>query len=215
MGVWKFSILGFPVVVEPWFWLVTLLLGAQSPPARLPSWIVAVFVSILVHELGHAYLGRLYGFDAWIRLYSFGGLTFYEGDGRTTLLRRALLSLAGPMAGFAFGLAVWALAPLVPRELWYLRVFLADLVYVNIAWGLVNLLPVLPLDGGNVMRQIVYWWTGRSNDALPLRISLATAVLVVVVALTRNSLFVAAFFGFMAYEAYQSLRRYPRSHSYR
>jgi stage IV sporulation protein FB len=215
MGVWRFSLLGFPVVVEPFFWLVILLLGAQRPPILLPSWILAAFLSIVVHELGHAYLGRLYGFDAWIRLYSFGGLTFYEGDGRTTLLRRALLSLAGPMAGFAFGLVVWALAPLVPRELWYLRVFLADLVYVNIAWGLVNLLPVLPLDGGNVMRQIVYWWTGRSNDALPLRISLGTAALVVVAALARNSLYTAALFGFMAYENYQNLQRHPRSRSYR
>ena len=216
MGVWRFSLLGFPIVVEPWFWLIALLLGAQSPPELLPSWVIAVFVSVLAHELGHAYLGRLYGMDASIRLYGMGGLTSYEGGSGLTLLRRALLSLAGPMAGFALALAVWVLMRLAPFEGRFVNDFLLDLVTVNVAWGLMNLLPVLPLDGGNVMRQGVYWWTGSRDDTLPLRISLGTAALIAIAAFAYyDSYFTGALFGFMAYENYQTLQRFPRRRVYR
>ena len=212
MGLWSFRLLGFTVIVEPWFWLVTLLLGAERPPELVLSWMIAVFVSILAHELGHAYMGRLYGYDASIRLYSLGGLTSYKGGPRrVTLLQEGLLSLAGPMAGFAFGLAIYLAARVLPFQGTFMRVFISDLLWVNIAWGLVNLLPVLPLDGGHVMRHTVYWWTGRSDDHLPLRISITAGALVAAVALTRNSLWIAAMFSFMAYQSYQLLQHLPRS----
>ena len=74
-----FSLFGFPVRVHPMFWLVTLMLGYQSgDAAAVLTWIVAVFLSILVHELGHALVMRAYGLRPWIVLHGMGGLTGYE-----------------------------------------------------------------------------------------------------------------------------------------
>ena len=72
-----------------------------------------------------------------------------------------------------------------------------------------NLLPVLPLDGGNIMRQIVYWWKGSGDDTIALRISLVVSSLVALAALAWDSFWTAGLFGFMAYENYQALQRRP------
>lgn len=101
-----FSLFGFPVRVHPMFWLVTLMLGYQSgDAASVLTWIVAVFLSILVHELGHALTMRAYGLRPWIVLHGFGGLTGYEPsyDSRSRgsdTLGQILISAAGPAAGF-------------------------------------------------------------------------------------------------------------------
>ena len=104
----RFRFLGFPVRVHPWFWIATLLLNGDGllrlGPEYLLIWIVVVFVSILVHELGHALAFRRFGADADIVLYAFGGLAIPTNSiaGRG---RRILVSLAGPIAGFVlFGI---------------------------------------------------------------------------------------------------------------
>jgi stage IV sporulation protein FB len=210
MGVLSFRLLGFQVVVEPWFWLVMLVLGADGPPQLLPHWILAAFLSVLAHELGHAFMGRAYGLDSWIRLYGLGGLTTYQGGWMSmTLLRQALMSLAGPMAGFAFALLAYLLQRAIPFESTFFRVIITYLIFVNIAWSILNLLPVVPLDGGNIMRQAVYWWRSSNDDTVPLRISLVVASLIAVVALVQNSWWTAGLFGFMAFENYQALQRRP------
>jgi stage IV sporulation protein FB len=74
----RFRFLGFPVRVHPYFWLLTILINGDSllriGPEYLLMWVVVVFVSILIHELGHALAFRRYGADAEIILYAFGGL---------------------------------------------------------------------------------------------------------------------------------------------
>jgi Zn-dependent protease len=209
--MWSFQLLGFPVVVEPWFWLVTVMLGAQRPPVLILPWVVAVFISILVHELGHAYMGRAYGLSAGIRLYSFGGLTAFGGGRRSlSILQEILISLAGPMMGFAFGLFVYLLARALPLGgSLFVNALISDLLWVNIAWGVVNLLPVLPLDGGHVMQQVLYWWTGTRDDTIALRISIGVAILMAFAALAYEMFWMAGLFGFMAYDNYQSLQRRP------
>ncbi len=105
-----FGLFGFPVRVHPMFWLMTLMLGYNlGNPASVLIWVVAVFLSILVHELGHAAVMRAYGFRPWIVLYGMGGLTcrdsrddfnsgFYAR--KYDWLEQILISVAGPAAGF-------------------------------------------------------------------------------------------------------------------
>ena len=73
-----FRLFGFPVRVHPFFWVVSLLLGMGGRDRPIRSnvliWVAVVFVSILVHELGHAFMQRYYGGHPWITLYGFGGL---------------------------------------------------------------------------------------------------------------------------------------------
>src|SRR5690349_4147218 len=97
-----FRIFGFPVRVHPYFWVVTLLLslgGGAADPLNTLSWVAVAFVSILLHELGHASLQRFYGGHPWITLYGLGGLASCN-DGPRTPWRRIAILLAGPGAGF-------------------------------------------------------------------------------------------------------------------
>ncbi len=75
----NFSLLGIPVRIHPMFWLVAVLLGPKrQDPATLLTWVVAVFIAILVHEMGHAVVARTYRYRPWIVLYTAGGLTCYD-----------------------------------------------------------------------------------------------------------------------------------------
>jgi stage IV sporulation protein FB len=155
----KFSILGVPVGVEWWFWLTTAILGPGSTSrnpdlARLGAWIAVVFVSILVHELGHAFAGRHFGATPFIRLHGFGGVTFLPGASFTRV-QNILISAAGPAAGLFLGVIILAvsrvfldLPPLADRAISYG-------LYVNFFWTFVNLLPIHPLDGGQILAQVL------------------------------------------------------------
>ena len=71
-----FRILGIPVRVEPFFWIIAVLFGLQydSIPLIL-TWVFVVFVSILVHELGHALMLKAFDQRSAIVLHGFGGVT--------------------------------------------------------------------------------------------------------------------------------------------
>lgn len=181
----RFSLFGIPVEIQPFFWVVTALLGgatyADSREAFLAVslFVIAALISILVHELGHALTGRkLGGGYATIMLTSFGGLAMNQG-GRFTRHQRFLMIAAGPGAGFAFLLVIIVILSLIfggadvmaltSRELFgirmpfrtnelvdflndkpFMHLFLGNLLWINFWWGLVNLLPVMPLDGGQI-----------------------------------------------------------------
>jgi Zn-dependent protease len=81
LGEARFRLFGFPVRVHPLFWLVMALFGIGLIESRdglgvlqeMLLWTVAAFLSILLHELGHAFVMRRYGFESSITLYGFGG----------------------------------------------------------------------------------------------------------------------------------------------
>ncbi len=93
------------------FWLMGLILGSTGSSDRsvrpIIVWVVAVFVSVLVHEMGHALAMRALGVQPWITLYGMGGLTSHQG-GQFQPLTQILVSLAGPVAGFALAAIVVA-----------------------------------------------------------------------------------------------------------
>jgi hypothetical protein len=141
-----------PVRVLPSFFLVTLLFGLSSKPAVLVMWTGVVFVSVLFHELGHASAGLAFGLEPRIDLHGMGGTTSWAVNRKLSTWRRVAISLAGPMAGFliaAAAVAAWT-GGAVPRTQLAATVY-ANVLWVNLGWGLLNLLPMLPLDGGNVL----------------------------------------------------------------
>lgn len=184
----QFSIAGIPVRVSAWFWAAAALLGWGQCQAwargdqrallqLLVLWIGAVFVSILVHELGHAFAYRTFGQAAHVVLYHFGGLAVPDLWGRRGHLRpvqRLLVSAAGPLAqlflavmlvvalrigGYAVPLPLSAVGRGLGldsgRDFTSLFAYAAVdfLLYINIFWPLLNLLPVPPLDGGQIVRE--------------------------------------------------------------
>lgn len=229
-----FRLLGIPVRVHPFFWVTTVFLGLGSnpDPANILVWVAAVFVSILVHEFGHATMQRRYGGHPWITLYGLGGLAACDDCDRSPG-RQILILLAGPFAGFLLAGVViailtafghfngfkldWIPIRWTPFDLQYyfeneklalVDLIIWDLLVVNILWGLINLLPVYPLDGGQIARELFTLRNPRDGIIQSLQLSIGVAVLVALYALSKSSIYTCAMFGIFAYNNFQTLRMY-------
>jgi stage IV sporulation protein FB len=223
----NFRVLGIPVRVHPLFWLVALLLGmsGRQDAVSMILWVVAVFGSILVHELGHALTARAYGWQPWITLHGFGGLASYRPTYRNPA-SQILITLAGPGAGFLFAAVIvvgiaasghrvqfgwqgWVLPINYSIQSDKLGLLVDDLLYVNIFWGLVNLLPVYPLDGGQITQEVLQVLNPRDGLRQSLWLSVIVAALAgVLVYVKLGQLFPAIFFGYLAYTSYMTLQAY-------
>jgi stage IV sporulation protein FB len=152
----EFRLGSIPVKVHGFFFLTALFLGGdRRDPIALLIWVAVVFVSVLVHELGHALVGKAFGLSPRIDLHGMGGLTSWAPGPRLGNGKHIAVSLAGPFAGFSFGVVAFALLLLFNPSNPIAQNALGSLLWVNIGWGIFNLLPMLPLDGGNVMRSVI------------------------------------------------------------
>ena len=88
---------------------------------------------------------------------------------------------------------------------------LSGFLQINIIWGLVNLLPVYPLDGGQVSRELCQIVDPRQGIIRSLQISVFCGAAMVLVGLSWGSIFVAILFGLMAYNSYRTLEAYRAS----
>ncbi len=230
----NFSFLGFEVRVHPGFFIISVLFGQSLVSGPEINTGVGVlmgvgifFVSILVHELGHALAFRHFGWHSRIVLHWMGGLAIPErGFGR----RQAKLnnyqaigvSLAGPMAGLLLGggliLVAQQVGNAVPKFYLFgimpifvyeqrtlLLAVLQGAIVINIILNILNLVPIFPLDGGQVSRnlfEIFDPWDGTRKSII---LSMATAVLCGVLGYTNRDTFIAIFCFYMAYQNYQML----------
>lgn len=148
-----FRILGIPVRVRASFFFVTFLFGMGEGFKGILSWTVVVFLSVLAHELGHAFVGRAFGLAPSIDLYGFGGLTSWTGGRSLTHGRSLVISLAGPSVSAALAVLGWVLYARLPAPSAWVSTF----AWANTVWTAFNLLPVMPLDGGNALRSGLAW----------------------------------------------------------
>jgi membrane-associated protease RseP (regulator of RpoE activity) len=81
------------------------------------------------------------------------------------------------------------------------------LLFVNVGWGVVNLLPVLPLDGGHVARSAFCLVSPSNGDRWALTLSLITAGAVVALAISQGLILIAVLFGVLAWSSIQGLQR--------
>jgi stage IV sporulation protein FB len=199
----KFRLFRIPVRVHPAFWLVALLLGFYFARHRfeyvplwgaLAVWTGWLFLSVLIHEFGHITMGRMYGGRGHIVLYSFGGLAVGAPQVPRRWQRIAVF-LAGPGAGFLFfGLIVLVRnygLPRVPQEAFInhpqLREIVVESLYMlwlmNLVLNALNLVPIWPLDGGQVMTEIFCWIFPQRGKRLAMGFSflLAAGVAVYVI----------------------------------
>jgi stage IV sporulation protein FB len=204
----RFSLFGFPVAIGVDFLLITLLIGMGTRPgAYLLEWLVVVAVSILIHELGHAFAVHSYGITPEIRLWGMGGLTSY---GFALPPRKSLLvSLAGPLVGIPVAVAVMVIRPWLP-DAEPIRTIADDLVFVNLWWGLLNLLPLAGLDGGNVVTSLFLIAMGERGRKPGLVFVGLASVVVAIGAVLVGFVFLAIvilFFALMNPEPYLVLWR--------
>lgn len=199
-GLVEFRLLGFPVSIHTSFLVIVLLLGynAETGVAGALVWLAVVTVSVLAHELGHAIVAKPAGGEPRIDLYMLAGLTTWRPH-RASKGRRVAVSLAGAFAGCLFGAALLAVyvAWSPPRGTLQNDALFAA-VYVNLGWGLVNLLPMLPLDGGQIVLALM---PGRDDVERLKRasvVSLAVGALVALAAWWLGAVFAAILVVFFA-----------------
>ena len=157
----QFSILGIPVRVEPWFWITMAFIGGGLHATNSTDillvlvFVFAGFLSIMIHELGHALTIRIYGLPAAITLQAFGGYASFP-VGKLDRKQSFVVTAAGPVLQFVFGVLLIVLVPSIsiPEGSLFLP-FLRDLIWVSIAWSILNCLPVYPMDGGQMMAAIL------------------------------------------------------------
>lgn len=173
-------ILGFEIRVDPsWFIIFVLLAYSLSmgffPDAvaglpELSYWMLGLaaslllFASVLLHELSHSLVGRHYGMEiSGITLFIFGGVARLKSEPRSPRVE-LLMTLAGPAMSLLLALLFWAassLPGLGPPG----AVLLGYLSFINLGLALFNLLPGFPLDGGRVVRALIWWATGDIQKA--------------------------------------------------
>jgi Zn-dependent protease/predicted transcriptional regulator len=145
-------------------WSAGLVLGMAIATAIL------FFVSLLLHELAHSLVAQAHGIPVReITLFALGGVSQIEGespDAKTEFL----IAIVGPLTSFVIGLLCLGAALVLPQALpgagTPAKTMLSWLGYINLALGAFNLVPGYPLDGGRVLRALLWWKSGNAERAM-------------------------------------------------
>lgn len=176
-----------PIIIKPLFFLLAGLIAWFNSQTVEQMVVCAfiVFISVLVHEFGHALIGWIYNQSPMITLFAMGGMTERRTPTKLSPAREFLLVACGPLFGF-FLVIVSAIAlPLVSAEMPLLNYALSITLIVNLIWTLLNLLPIQPLDGGRLSMIIFEYFFGLKG----VKASLGLGFIL-------SGLFAAAFFYF-------------------
>lgn len=202
----KFNIFGIPVQVHPMFWVfmllfVTLFTGGDATATTIILKVLAFFLSILIHELGHALMARRYGAPVRIDLHGIGGRASYILP-NPTKKKTIIITAAGPVLQLVVGLvALYILAPLSQGTL--AAAFIAPFVWISLILAVFNLIPVYPMDGG----QILYEALPYNKRHIAFRVGIVISVLGVLIGLSIGQFFLAIFAGLGAWGCYQRLKQ--------
>jgi Zn-dependent protease/CBS domain-containing protein len=173
-------ILGIPIGLDySWFvifGLLTWMLAGSYYPAEFKNWpplmywlvgaatALMLFVSVLLHELGHSVVALRYNIPVRsITLFLFGGVA-QIGAEPPSAVAEFLIAIAGPLVSLTLAAVFYAVEPLV-AGMEPLLGLVKYLAYINLALVLFNLIPGYPLDGGRVFRAIVWAITKNMRRA--------------------------------------------------
>ena len=156
----NFRLFGIPIRITPIFWIMSIVLGwGDGEPVNVAIWVGCVLVSIIVHEMGHALTNKIFGLRSIVVLHGIGGVCATE-DKQISSWKRVFVLFDGPFAGFLFAGLVYLIVQSnsagivlpgtqlnagLPAEI------ISNLLFINIVWGVLNLIPIWPLDGGQIM----------------------------------------------------------------
>lgn len=200
-------------------WPGSILSDPQHPQHQLTLmicvglWTLMISGSVLVHELGHATTARLFGYPSTIHLVGLGGLTRAEGGERMPWHKDVLFTLAGPGAGLALGvlagLLSLALAAVGHRPAG-VRYVLQGLLYANVFWTVLNLVPISTLDGGRISAAVLMRIFGRPGFLIAQILSLVLGGAFILWALVGGQPFMAMLFGLLAFRTVANINAYNR-----
>jgi Zn-dependent protease len=173
------TLFGIPFYVNPsWFFvlgLVTLSYGAELARFQqlggLVPWLlgfvgaVLLFASVLAHELGHSFVALAQGIEVKsITLFLFGGLAQLEKESDTPF-KAFLVAIAGPLVSILLFVAFTAIGTSFTFSE-PITAVISLLAQINLILAVFNLIPGLPLDGGNILKAAVWQITGNPNKGI-------------------------------------------------
>lgn len=205
----EFKLFGIPVRVEPIFWITLAILGFIGADVRTSEgvlevalFVLAGFLSILIHEMGHALMIRKFGLPTQVVLSSFGGYALYPA-GVLSRLKSFIVTAAGPGLQIIAGVGLYFSLGFVDLPDTNLNTFLGTFIGISIFWAILNLLPIYPLDGGQMLGSIL----GPKRQAGLHLTSMIVAAVIAVVALYFREPIGVIFMGMFAYQNYQHWQR--------
>lgn len=201
----NFRIGSIPVRVNAAFAFIALFMAMnERDPRVIALWVAIVFVSVMIHELGHALTGKAFGLEPRIELHGMGGTTSWTNNRDIGHAKRIAISLAGPFAGFTFGIVSLFLLRAAPEGP-TVDTAKSFLLWVNVGWGIFNLLPLLPLDGGNVMKTLLDALTKGRGEKPARIISIAMCAVLGIFAWSRSWLFMGILAGMWGFANVKAL----------
>lgn len=241
----NFRLLNIPVRVSVWFWVVALMFNIQDGPnVELLIWVACMFVSILVHEFGHALTSKSFGDRPFVVLHGMGGVSV--SDTELPFGKRLAVLFMGPGAQFILLGSVFVYAFLAHRigikGDWFM-IRLASgfpekmtaevaeelmgfsrngfftfycLVRINVLWPVINLLPIWPLDGGQITQTIMARFDRVHGMRRAHIIGMVTAGIITAYLASRiegmgdgmTGFFPVIFFGYFALLNYRAVQAY-------
>ena len=190
-GTWRIGrVGGVDLLVKPSIVLMGIVLIAlfaprfdersdANPYVLAAVFVIALYVSVFVHELAHVFAARQFGMRVQsVTLHLLGGETLIEGESRTPW-QELWISITGPLTSLGIGVSARWLSGSFDGTasdiLW-------SIGYVNILVAIFNMLPGLPLDGGRVFRAIIWQITGREETGVRIAAWIGRAAAVGIVA---------------------------------
>ncbi|MDJ0953441.1 MAG: hypothetical protein QNJ81_07160 [Acidimicrobiia bacterium] len=203
----RFSMLGIPVAVH-WSFLFIGILAMGQPAELILAFVVGVFIAVLAHEMGHALTARAFGAkNVTVTLFGLGGVTQYPATTPLTPGRRFLIAASGSAVGMTLGGAVFlARNTAFARDLFdYGRMIGIGIVIAGLLWGALNWLPILPLDGGNMVRSALDAVTPKYSLRITKVLTIITAAVVAYLAIDIwDNTFGAVFLAIIALQGLQT-----------
>ncbi len=196
-----------PVLIHPFFWVLAAFIGwinSQGSILGMAIWIGIIFVSVLIHEYGHALTSVIFKQKAKIQLVALGGLTSYEGP-KLKFWQQFIIVFNGPL----FGFFLFLIATMLLQMQWSPIVYqiLKMTQVANLFWTLVNLLPVQPLDGGQLLRIILEANFGIRGFKLSLLIGAIVSLLFAFLFFMIRFYLAGALFFLFAFQSFDQWRK--------
>lgn len=218
----RFVLFGFPVHIHWFFWITLAILGGlissnftPGEMQKLVMFVLAGLISILVHELGHAFAMRKFGGRAAIVLHSLGG--YAVSDKNFSRVQHIVISLAGPVAQILLGVLFnWLLdlriesmrasGEMIQGSIGIFDLWLSQMTTISLVWGIFNLIPIFPLDGG----QTLFYALGPKLQKVTFGLSVILGILIVYLAFKGGLIFAAIMVGILTYE---NIKRFRGEHA--
>ncbi|CAC5340336.1 MULTISPECIES: site-2 protease family protein [Planktothrix] len=199
------SLFGIPFFVDSsWFVIVLLFTVANRQSyaewGQTLSWVAGfaiallLFASVLLHELGHSLVAQSQGIRVnSITLFLFGGVAAIDKESKTPG-QAFQVAIAGPLVSFSLFFILNLVTQLLPNSSLIYSV-VGELARINLVLGIFNLIPGLPLDGGQVLKATVWKITGNRLTGVRWAAKTGQFLGILAISLGLSAVFLARSYG--------------------